>query len=204
MFICSDQLSAEDIQRVVESISDYGSYYGFNVRPVEDMLSNLLSYFDREKPTPNFSLQLRGGGGGGGSSSFSSSYSSSSYYNRARDTYGLSYLYDGFSSSFRGGGAHLNHDHSTQFTFVMQTLSLWREVMARLPKLWFLADMDMTMQPYRLANTGQGYHRVQQCPRVSAEMQNILATVKASVKSSWVGLSVVHLGDRDVPNGETS
>ena len=36
-------------------------------------------------------------------------------------------------------------------------------------------------------------------PRVSKEMQEILRRVRKQV-SAWVGLSVVHLGDRDVPN----
>lgn len=41
--------------------------------------------------------------------------------------------------------------------------------------------------------------RVQSCPSVSVEMQRILGIVQ-SESGPWVGLSVVHLGDRDVPN----
>jgi hypothetical protein len=55
----------------------------------------------------------------------------------------------------------------------------------------------------RLVDTGQGYQRLQQCPHVRQEMSRILHTVQSSRGvGSWVGLSVVHLGDRDVPNGE--
>jgi hypothetical protein len=55
----------------------------------------------------------------------------------------------------------------------------------------------------RLVDTGQGYQRLQQCPRVRQEMNRILHTVQNSRGvGSWVGLSVVHLGDRDVPNGK--
>ncbi|CAM9466642.1 unnamed protein product, partial [Ectocarpus sp. 13 AM-2016] len=41
--------------------------------------------------------------------------------------------------------------------------------------------------------------RVQQCPSVSQEMRRILRKVQSTC-GPWVGLSVVHLGDRDVPN----
>lgn len=92
-------------------------------------------------------------------------------------------------------------------------------------KLWLLADADLlsTRNSYRLCNTGcvatlvllvtcplvdvllwricsQGLNRVQSCPAVGAEMSSILQDVQRSVARNWVGLSVVHLGDRDVPN----
>jgi hypothetical protein len=41
---------------------------------------------------------------------------------------------------------------------------------------------------------------MQQCPNVSSFMQNILNNVQRSASKNWVGLSVIHLGDRDVPN----
>ena len=74
--------------------------------------------------------------------------------------------------------------------------------MASMPKLWLLADTDMLMEYYRLADTGQGFQRIQSCPRVAGEMRRILRHVQSAVDGQWVGLSVVHLGDRDVPNGE--
>ena len=42
-------------------------------------------------------------------------------------------------------------------------------------------------------------NRVQSCPSVSVEMRRILRIVQSAC-GPWVGLSVVHLGDRDVPN----
>ena len=59
-------------------------------------------------------------------------------------------FYSGYSSSFSGGGACLSHDHATQFRFVLQSFTLWREIMANMPKLWMLADHDMTHESYRL------------------------------------------------------
>ena len=100
-----------------------------------------------------------------------------------------------------GGGAKLTHDHPTQFTFVRQTLMLWREIMGNMYKLWAFADADMLENPnaYQLWNTGQGLNRVQACPRVAAEMERIKRKVQRE-SGPWVGISVVHLGDRDVPN----
>merc|ERR1740121_3049549 len=44
---------------------------------------------------------------------------------------------------------------------------------------------------------------MQACPRVSQSMQRILSQTQQECRGkgqNWVGLSVVHLGDRDVPN----
>lgn len=99
------------------------------------------------------------------------------------------------------GGSCLTHNHATQYKFVMQSLQLWREIQNQMYRLWKCADADLQDQtrPYRLFNTGQGLHRVQSAPRVGSAMMDILSTVKSRC-NGWVGLSVVHLGDRDVPN----
>jgi hypothetical protein len=109
-------------------------------------------------------------------------------------------MYSGYSSSFMGSGSMLSHSHATQYKFVLQSLTLWKEIMSTMPKLWLLADSDMMTESYRLVDTGQGYQRLQSCPRVRREMSDILGRVQSRV-GQWVGLSVVHLGDRDVPNG---
>lgn len=99
------------------------------------------------------------------------------------------------------GGARLTHDHNRQFAYVFQSLALWREVCHQMYKLWFLCEQDLLNRanPYRLQNTGQGLNRVQMAPQVQRAMYDILSKVQRRV-GSWVGSSVVHLGDYNVPN----
>ena len=52
---------------------------------------------------------------------------------------------------------------------------------------------------YKLIQTGQGLHRVQECPRVLKAMKEILIGIQKRV-DVWVGSSVIHLGDKNVPN----
>jgi hypothetical protein len=98
------------------------------------------------------------------------------------------------------GGHRLTHNHATQFAYVHQTLNLWREILHEMFMLWSLSDEDLlSANPYRLTNTGQGLHRIQACPSVGREMHRTLH--RAQKKSgSWIGSSVIHLGDRNVAN----
>jgi len=98
-------------------------------------------------------------------------------------------------------GARLSHSHENQFNYVQQSLMLWKEIMDNMFMLWFLAEDDLLNEatPYEFKNTGQGFHRVQQCPQVARAMQAILTRVQGQV-TKWVGSSVVHLGDHNVPN----
>lgn len=98
-------------------------------------------------------------------------------------------------------GARLTHSHSRQYHYVLQSLTLWREILNDMYKLWYLAEEDLLdpQLPYRLADTGQGLNRIQSSPRVGRAIHQILHTVQDSVQD-WVGSSVVHLGDHNVPN----
>jgi len=103
--------------------------------------------------------------------------------------------------SYGRGGARLNHDHTRQYYYVLQSLVLWREVTHDMFRLWVLAEEDLldNTNRYRLTNTGQGLNRVQHAPRVGSAMHNLLNHVQRQVQH-WVGSSVVHLGDHNVPN----
>lgn len=98
-------------------------------------------------------------------------------------------------------GHRLTHSHSSQYSYVHQSLTLWREIVHEMFMLWHLSDDDLTssMNPYRLTNTGQGLQRIQPCSQVSRAMHRILHRAQNKC-GSWVGSSVIHLGDRDVPN----
>lgn len=111
-----------------------------------------------------------------------------------------------FDLSIRSGqrGSCLSHDHATHYTFVSQSLTLWKNIMEQMYELWSLAEQDMLLQGYSLQDTGQGLNRMQRAPSVGRKMSEILHHVQRECvqmkRQSWVGLSVVHLGDRDVPN----
>ncbi|KAA8490471.1 UPF0652 protein [Porphyridium purpureum] len=102
-------------------------------------------------------------------------------------------------------GARLTHDHRRQYNYVLQSLRLWREISHRMFKLWYLAEQDLLDPdvPYSLRNTGQGLHRVQGAHRVYREMNSIVTKVQRAMGDAWVGSSVIHLGDHNVPNALT-
>ncbi|KAJ2784677.1 hypothetical protein H4R18_000968 [Coemansia javaensis] len=98
-------------------------------------------------------------------------------------------------------GARLSHSHASQFHYVRQTLTLWREILHDMFMLWYQADADLlsAKNTYRLKDTGQGLNRVQACPRVSRAAHGILHRTQKAV-GQWVGSAMIHLGDRNVPN----
>ncbi|TFK78571.1 hypothetical protein K466DRAFT_606861, partial [Polyporus arcularius HHB13444] len=99
------------------------------------------------------------------------------------------------------GGARLTHDHQKQYAYVLQSLTLWREILHDMFHLWTLAEQDLLSEnvPYRLRDTGQGLNRVQAAPKTSRMMHAILNRAQRSI-GSWVGSSVIHMGDHNVPN----
>jgi len=99
-------------------------------------------------------------------------------------------------------GARLSHNHYKQYRYVNQSLMLWKAIMEDMFRLWYLAEEDL-LDPdnrYRLRNTGQGLNRVQDAPRIGKAMSKILKNIHSKIEGNWVGSSVVHLGDNDVPN----
>ncbi len=176
-------MTPDDIRRVIESIADAISSVQTSLAPVKRMLFYLEDNFDPNLINPGQSLEIHG----------------QRINDRARQLsrYGL-------SAYALGGrdGPTLTHSHKTQYYFVWQTLRLWCKVMKNMHKLWLYADKDLlsTTTSYSLLNTGQGLNRVQACPLVGKVMRHLLSTTQQEAGVPWVGLSVVHLGDRDVPN----
>ena len=110
---------------------------------------------------------------------------------------------EGYSLSIVSGedGARLSHSHERQYYFALQSLTLWRDIVNDMFRLWAMAEEDLLNESvtYSLQDTGQGFQRVQQCPRTYQAMQKILSRVQAKV-NNWVGSSVIHMGDHNVPN----
>jgi Protein of unknown function (DUF2009) len=184
----SAQLSAAEIDLVVESINDANNYLECNMGPVATMLHLLRTNFDKHKYEDPYSLALKAQPRYTRSSGFGI-YSSDSYSSSG-------FGFDSFNSLNRShSSAKLCHDHPTQYTFVTQSLRLWTEAMRCMYRLWLAADSDLLSgrATYRLCNTGQGLNRVQSCPSVSSQMRRVLNRVQTEC-GAWVGLSVVHLG----------
>eukprot|EP00049_Salpingoeca_infusionum_P018660 m.358220 g.358220 ORF g.358220 m.358220 type:complete len:697 (+) comp18075_c0_seq1:560-2650(+) len=99
--------------------------------------------------------------------------------------------------------ARLTHSHEHQFLFVHQTLTLWKQILDDMFRLWYLAEEDfLDSTPYKLTDTGQGLHRLQPAPRIYSSMRAILAKTQQDL-GVWIGSSVIHLGDTNVPNALT-
>ncbi|KAG8863155.1 hypothetical protein FRB96_009337 [Tulasnella sp. 330] len=84
------------------------------------------------------------------------------------------------------GGARLSHSHEKQYAYVLQSLTLWREILHDMFKLWGLAEQDLlsATTTYRLRDTGQGLQRVQACPKTSRIMHSILNKAQQNI-GSW-------------------
>lgn len=98
-------------------------------------------------------------------------------------------------------GARLTHEHGRQYTYVLQSLALWKNISREMFALWVVAESDLLDPnvPYELRETGQGLHRVQKAPKLYAAVARILEETKKEL-GQWVGLETIHLGDNQVPN----
>ncbi|KAF1332529.1 Rxlr effector candidate protein, partial [Globisporangium splendens] len=107
-----------------------------------------------------------------------------------------------FSLEIRAGknGARLSHSHASQYEYVLQSLLLWKNITTSMLRLWWAVEEDLLSGGmYRLRDTGQGLNRVQHAPKTSHLVHSILHQTQKS-RDRWVGSSVVHLGDHNVPN----
>ena len=185
----NDDVSEENIEWCLYSIGDNSAFLVFNRDPVDQMIGYLTSNFPPDLPADSpRSLAIRSG------------------YK----------------------GARLSHPHSQQYQYCLQTLTLWREIQVPehpeyspfevekylvvtvvcfqndMFKLWCLAEEDLLAANnyYSLRDTGQGLNRVQSAPSIGRAMHDIIQRAQRKV-GSWIGSSVVHLGDHNVPNALT-
>lgn len=150
------RLTKEDVKQCLYSVGDNASYLNSNCKPIDDMIAWLKRFFAPDPHTGG----PPGGRGGRGSVAV------------AEDR----------SLEIRGGvdGSRLTHDHARQFNYVLQTLSLWREILHEVFRLWMLAEQDLLdpASPYKWRDTGQGFHRQQDAPRINKAMHGILYLVQ--------------------------
>ncbi|EPY23133.1 hypothetical protein STCU_01852 [Strigomonas culicis] len=100
------------------------------------------------------------------------------------------------------GGACFSHSHLAQCAYVRESLQLWENVQHDIFELWRAAETDMLVDgrgEYSFVNTGQGFHRMCQAPQSYRIMSRLVQKTESSL-GGWVGIKVIHLGDRDVPN----
>ena len=111
---------------------------------------------------------------------------------------------EGYSLSIESGenGARLSHSHERQCCFALQSLALWRDIIDDMFRLWKMAEDDLLSETvtYSLQDTGQGLQRVQQSPRTYRAMQQVLQNVQRNNVHQWIGSSMIHMGDHNVPN----
>ncbi|CEG46467.1 hypothetical protein F443_14273 [Plasmopara halstedii] len=108
----------------------------------------------------------------------------------------------GLSLEIRAGknGARLSHSHMSQYEYVLQSLLLWKNITTSMLRLWWVVENDLLGGcMYRLRDTGQGLNRMQQAPETSRLVHSVLHQTQ-KMRPRWVGSSVVHLGDHNVPN----
>ncbi|KEG11370.1 hypothetical protein DQ04_02691030 [Trypanosoma grayi] len=98
-------------------------------------------------------------------------------------------------------GSRLTHNHRRQYYFVLQSLSLWKNICHRMFSLWTIAEEDMLNpdEPYEFRYTGQGYQRVQKAPNLYRAIYEVVQQTKEEL-GDWVGSERIHLGDDQVPN----
>jgi len=192
----ADGLSDDEIEWCLYSMGDNSSFLVFNRDPVDKMIFLLKKYFgsdSRKQEKQNNDKQQTGLDSDDDSER--EEYSNTVGKNQPRRSLAI-------QSGHKG--ARLSHDHNRQFQFALQTLTLWREVQNDMFKLWCLAEDDL-LDPdnyYSLRDTGQGLNRIQSAPRIGRAMCDILRRAQRSL-GTWIGSSVVHLGDHNVPNALT-
>lgn len=193
-------LTEVEVRRCIDSIADAVATCVSNIKPVQRMLQLLEENFDPKDPKKKgkySNLTLT-------STTSYATTNNNSRYSPYNNYLGGQYYYgfSGTNDSHNSEESTLSHSHSTQYVFVWQSLKLWCEVQKNMHRLWVCADDDLlsTQYTYSLRNTGQGLNRVQSCPRVGKIMRHLLSQVQKDAGAPWVGLSVIHLGDRDVPN----
>lgn len=101
------------------------------------------------------------------------------------------------------GGSMLSHGHKEHCMYVRESLVLWELVQRNIFRLWTAAEKDMLIEGggrYQFVNTGQGFQRMCSSPHSHQIMSWCVKEAERRMNGKWVGIKVIHVGDRDVPN----
>lgn len=192
-------LTQEAVRQCLYSISDNHAFLRVNRDPCEHMIGYLKQHFHPTHPKDNkSSLAIRSGKGGARLS-----------HDHSRQVTLLLHC---------SRAAKLNPIAAcVQYSYVLQSLTLWKLILngativmssafethasTDMFQLWSLAEQDLLSPDitYRLRDTGQGLNRVQAAPKTSRMMHAVLHRAQQSI-GDWVGSSVIHMGDHNVPN----
>lgn len=195
----SATLSPDDIKMCLYSICDNNSFLNSNMLPIQECIAALKMYFKPDRVESGYSLAILGAEG-----------LDASVTEGSRLTHSHTQQYQYVLQSLELWAAILE-DMFRLWLLSEEDLLATKEVASSSGSSSSSSPDGENSKvglrglesPYELINTGQGLQRVQQSPRVYRAMHEMLARTKLRVSSEtgqWIGSSVIHLGDKNVPN----
>ena len=173
--------------------------------PIDQMISYLQEYFDPTDARPERSLAISNGDGGARlTHSHARQYafvfqSLSLWREIANDMFRLWYVTRAVTHVV--ACRHVASLHAVACLQCLHVPSYAVSVTRRYRCDRYLAEDDLLRKDnrYEQRDTGQGLQRVQTAARTARAMQQLLHATQTKC-GEWVGSSLVHLGDSNVPN----
>ncbi|XP_953229.1 uncharacterized protein TA11040 [Theileria annulata] len=200
------ELTSDDIEKAIYSLNDYNTNIVIYILPINKMIHLLTTNYHPTNPYPTNPYANDQSSDQHTTDQYNTDpHSSDHYMTNCDNTNDMEYYkceYYSLNIRYGRNGSRLNHTHDKQYNYVLQTLTLWKEICTQLYNLWYCAEGDLLSDTnrYQLKNTGQGLNRIQECHNVYNIMRKILKKVQSKLHYNWIGSSTIHLGDHNVPN----